>query len=805
MKQRKRKRQQRRRRYRLEQFRWNSQRNATPEALGYRTTSVTLDGARAKTIDEKERSIEAVLSTENPVRTFDRDRYELVPEVLLNSGMNTPRSGQVPLVDNHNYSSVANVLGSVRGIEKVKGETHGRLFFARDEASETAFGKARDGHSPDVSVGYRVNKRTYIPKGQTQRIEGRNFEGPVNVVTDWDLREVSMTPIGADEQAKMRGLSPEKIAELQRRQQNEGSLRMNPELLKKLIARGMPADVCKDPTRSEDVAKALAWMAENPSFLEEKRAECDKEKERKKRKPMKKDPPEEDEEDDEEDEQVERGLNAADVDKIVKRALKTADDQRRAEAKQRSERCESLLKIAGLEGRSTPEEIAFADSCRSIEDENELIKKIQDERAKRSERYSTPLGPSVAFQMGAAQRDKHRAAVGTALMMRAAGECHLDGPDQVKKFVPEEQRAKGWEDFRHARLIDIARECMLMDGARFEDLRGKADWEVAMMAMASFERFGTREDFAGAYNVTGSFPKLTLDAINKSMMLGFQQIPPTWRGPMSVGQPARDFKTIHRIQLGAVPNLQIWNDVTKHAQASFADEEEKYAVEARSTEIEFSYKLLVNDDMNALSRTPQKLGDAAGRTLNAVAWSNITGNPTMRDGVALFSGITGNRLQTNLVASGSGAAPSVATRQVLVYQMGIMRGTVTPEGKLGDDILGLRPTYIVSGLSLETTVLQLVKSSADPSQANPAVFNPGYNTLIPVFEPLLDLNSTTAWYLFASPSRVETVEITFLQGLEEPRIVEIPTFDRFSRKYVILHVYGSKALDWRGVQQNAGA
>jgi hypothetical protein len=177
----------------------------------------------------------------------------------------------------------------------------------------------------------------------------------------------------------------------------------------------------------------------------------------------------------------------------------------------------------------------------------------------------------------------------------------------------------------------------------------------------------------------------------------------------------------------------------------------------------------------------------------------------MRDGQPLFSAVTGNRLQSNYVTSGNGGVPSVAQRQKMRALMAAMRGNVTPEGRLGDDILNLMPTYIISPVALDTTVLQLVFSSADPSQANPAVFNPGYNTLIPVLEPLLDINSTAYWYLFASPSRVETIEVTFLQGQEEPRVVEVPSFEKFARKYVILQSFAAKALDWRGVTLNYGS
>ena len=83
---------------------------------------------------------------------------------------------------------------------------------------------------------------------------------------------------------------------------------------------------------------------------------------------------------------------------------------------------------------------------------------------------------------------------------------------------------------------------------------------------------------------------------------------------MRRGQSTSDFKDINRILLGGVPNLPIWQDNAPHPVASPADERVTYAVEARSTKVSFSWQLLVNDDMDAFSRIPAMLGDAAKRT-----------------------------------------------------------------------------------------------------------------------------------------------------------------------------------------------
>lgn len=157
---------------------------------------------RASTVDQNMRSVDAVISTENPVPMYDHDRGERVDEVLLASGAEFP--SQVVMLDAHRRESTDDVIGSVRRIRTEGRLIVGSLFFAADRKSTEIFAMVRDGHVTDVSAGYVVLARTFVPSGKTQSIDGRTFSGPVSVVTKWKLREVSVVPIGADDQAKLR-------------------------------------------------------------------------------------------------------------------------------------------------------------------------------------------------------------------------------------------------------------------------------------------------------------------------------------------------------------------------------------------------------------------------------------------------------------------------------------------------------------------------------------------------------------------------------------------------------------------------
>lgn len=145
------------------------------------------------------RSVGFVLATENPVQVYDWE-YGLVREVLLMSGASFAE--QVPLLDAHSRTSVEDQLGSLRELTVNNGELLATAYFSSE--AESAFIKVREGHITDISIGYTVQEYVFIPEGTSATVEGKIFTGPLKVSTKWQVREGSLTPIGADEYAKAR-------------------------------------------------------------------------------------------------------------------------------------------------------------------------------------------------------------------------------------------------------------------------------------------------------------------------------------------------------------------------------------------------------------------------------------------------------------------------------------------------------------------------------------------------------------------------------------------------------------------------
>lgn len=166
---------------------------------------------RSLASDGAEDTIRAVITTDAPAPVFDWERFDFVQEVLVTDGMELPPGrSTIPLLDNHNRDSVNAILGSVRHFAPVqlndglRGHEAELVLSQSDSAAVSALAKLREGHITDVSVGYEVKQYVYIPDGAKQMIQGREYTGPLKVSTQWQLKEVSLVPIGADVYAKIR-------------------------------------------------------------------------------------------------------------------------------------------------------------------------------------------------------------------------------------------------------------------------------------------------------------------------------------------------------------------------------------------------------------------------------------------------------------------------------------------------------------------------------------------------------------------------------------------------------------------------
>lgn len=121
------------------------------------------------------------------------------------------------------------------------------------------------------------------------------------------------------------------------------------------------------------------------------------------------------------------------------------------------------------------------------------------------------------------------------------------------------------------------------------------------------------------------------------------------------------------------------------------------------------------------------------------------------------------------------------------------------------------PRYLIVPPSLAETAIKIVTSSTPPSAGGSAVgtagianpYGPGGMRPLQVVTDgqISTSQSATAWWLAASPSQVDTIEVTFLRGEESPVLEREQGFKTDSIIYKIRQTFAAAAIDYRGLYQ----
>lgn len=118
-----------------------------------------------------------------------------VPVVVNLEGMKVPRN-DLPILRQHDAERIVAHTDQIDKSErrlKVSGVMSGV-----GEAAKEVLSLAANSFPWQASIGAAVEQMDYVERGETVKVNGRNFEGPIYVAVATTLREVSFVPIGAD-------------------------------------------------------------------------------------------------------------------------------------------------------------------------------------------------------------------------------------------------------------------------------------------------------------------------------------------------------------------------------------------------------------------------------------------------------------------------------------------------------------------------------------------------------------------------------------------------------------------------------
>ncbi len=428
------------------------------------------------------------------------------------------------------------------------------------------------------------------------------------------------------------------------------------------------------------------------------------------------------------------------------------DAERQAAALAERARIREIEKVGRTLGLDAHLVAQHVEAGTSVE---EFRKLALDKRAEEDER--NPIR-SAAAVVTRDQTDTRRAGIMAALLHRY----------DPAVFPLKDDLGRDWAG---QTLLDLAKECLETAGTRTKRLPRH---EIAKLALS-----------------TSDFPSILADVANKTLRQAYEAYPRTFL-PFSRRRSAVDFKNINAVQLGEAPSLMKVNEKGEFTHGSIAESKETYKLATYGRIVSITRQTIINDDLSAFTRIPAGFGVAAATLESDTVWGIITSNPAMGDGVALFHS---NHANLN---TGAGSALALAGLGAGMAAMAKQKGLD------GVTVLNVQPRYLVVPVALQLTAFQMIAPNLAPAKSADLV--PDYiRALTPIAEPRLDAASTTAWYLFASPDQIDTIEYAYLEGQDGVYIETRQGFDVDGVEIKARLDFGAKAIDWRGLQKNAGA
>ena len=395
----------------------------------------------------------------------------------------------------------------------------------------------------------------------------------------------------------------------------------------------------------------------------------------------------------------------------------------------------------------------FITRASTAKSEAEVRAAAFDELVRRYEQH--PTHSHVEFLSD--ETERQREGMVLALMHRAHG---VQPPEIARPYL-------------HMSLSDLARERLRARGCH---VTVYSPAEIVRLAMS-----------------TSDFPGLLGDFAQKSLLAAYQPMEPAIKRVCRIST-ARDFKPKRVLRVGEGSALVETPEGATYRYGSIGEWKASYSLKTYGGLFMLTRQAIINDDLSAFAQFVHNLAllaaDFEAKLIVSLLTANSGAGPVLDDGYNLFHASA----HKNTVASGG--AISVET-------LGVARALMrTQKGVDGQVVIDADPRFLVTPAALET-VAQQVTTAITPHAADEV--NPFAGRLIAIAEPRLDSVSQTAWYLFADPQRVPTLEFGYLEGAQGPQVESEWSFEMDAIRYKLRLDCGVGAVDYRGAFMNAGA
>lgn len=415
---------------------------------------------------------------------------------------------------------------------------------------------------------------------------------------------------------------------------------------------------------------------------------------------------------------------------------------------------------------------------KSIDEVRTLVIDALAEKDKKPETQTRATNISVGEDLGR----KGRIEGMTSAILHRFRPKAIETRDNGQKLVlPGYELNEAGRSYAYLSLVDMARACLEGVGVNTGMMPKHRIADAAL------------NNIRGLHSIS-DFPEILANVANKTLRGGYLAAPQTWQ-PFTTEVFVSDFKEISRTNLGDAPKLERLEEGSEVRRGTMSEAAEKYRVEEFAKILAISRKVIINDDMGAFTKIPERMGRRSADLESDTIWNIVKANANLADGNALFSAAHGN-------LSTSPAAPAEA---------GLSEGRKLMRRQVGLDgaEISLTPVWMFLPPEHETVAEKLVASIVPDSSTNVSPFSSAGRTPLRIdIEPRLETGtdgSLTAWYLTADKGQVDMIELARLEGTDGPQIQTRDGFDVNGMEIKVMHDIGAKAIDHRGLFKNAGA
>jgi hypothetical protein len=336
------------------------------------------------------------------------------------------------------------------------------------------------------------------------------------------------------------------------------------------------------------------------------------------------------------------------------------------------------------------------------------------------------------------------------------------GLTTVEKVYDSETLNKASEIKLHS-ITDLVRAGLAMSGKKLDHSRHE-----------------TREFLQAAFS-TRDIANVLSNLANKFILEGYGTVEETWKTIAAI-RSVVDFKVHTGSRLIMTNLLQAMGPGGEISHGSLSDETRTVQADTKALMLGVTRKDLINDDLNALSDLPRRLGFAAARTFNIDFWA------VLNAASGEFTNARGN------TTTGALTITTLSEAERLFMSLTDADG----------NSIGMDATVLLTGSTAATPARELFVSTNLTSDASARKVQS--NIYVGKFTPAISKYATAApWFLVSSPLSMPLMQTAFLNGRQEPYVeTSDADFNTLGIQLRCYFDYGVAFGEYRGSVRSTG-